>query len=136
MLVMAKYDVGEQLYESNSSEVYRATRKADGKYVILKVLLPPLPPAYRVARFKREFERLRRHALYQRILRPMVPHSMRDRFRYALLPRTTVEHSKPSAQTVTNIETTLAAEMTQLARIMERPAPLWDNPGTTGARRS
>jgi len=62
MLMLSGYDVVERIHAGRNSEVYRAIRLSDRQSVILKSLMPLRPPPERVARFKREFETLRRVA--------------------------------------------------------------------------
>ncbi|MCA9710376.1 MAG: AAA family ATPase, partial [Myxococcales bacterium] len=56
MLSVPGYQTQAQLHESEGSLIYRATREADGRPVVLKVLKDPRPPPERIARFKREHQ--------------------------------------------------------------------------------
>ena len=58
-MTIAGYQVHEKIYESGNSLVYRATRKAGGRGVILKTLKNPYPPPERIAWFHREYEMTR-----------------------------------------------------------------------------
>jgi predicted ATPase/signal transduction histidine kinase len=59
MMIVSGYDVGAQLYDGPSSQIYRARRRAGGLPVILKLLKPAYPSPERLAWFKQEYERLR-----------------------------------------------------------------------------
>ena len=56
MGVFAGYVEQEAIYESASTQVYRAVREHDGQCVILKVLKGDFPLPQDIVRFKREFE--------------------------------------------------------------------------------
>jgi predicted ATPase/transcriptional regulator with GAF, ATPase, and Fis domain/tRNA A-37 threonylcarbamoyl transferase component Bud32 len=59
MIGIPAYQVGEKLYESPSTLVYRARREADGAPVILKVLKPTSPNHEEAIRYKQEYEIIR-----------------------------------------------------------------------------
>lgn len=56
MFSISGYRTMQQVYESEQSLIFRATRERDGLPVILKLLKDVHPPPERIARFKREFQ--------------------------------------------------------------------------------
>lgn len=55
-MLIAGYQVQEQLYESENSLIYRGRREAEEQSVILKMLKQPYPPPEKIAWFRREYE--------------------------------------------------------------------------------
>ncbi len=76
------------------------------------------------------FERLRRHGLYRRMVRPMLPLGMRDWLRYRLLPQADDRPVRPSARAVAMIHEQLHDEMERLGRLLGCRGAVW---GTAGA---
>jgi serine/threonine protein kinase len=60
MLALPGYEIGQKLYESSQSILYRSQRLANEMPVILKVLNDNYPSPERVARFRQEFEIIQR----------------------------------------------------------------------------
>ena len=56
MILINGYEVIEQLYESDNSQVYRARRQSDELSVIIKMLKDEYPSPERIARFKSEYD--------------------------------------------------------------------------------
>jgi serine/threonine protein kinase len=56
MIVLPNYQCLKQIYESNSSVVYRAIRPLDQKAVILKLLKQDYPSREEILRYKQEYE--------------------------------------------------------------------------------
>ncbi|MDM8541373.1 AAA family ATPase [Desulfococcaceae bacterium HSG9] len=56
MIAINGYEVIEQLYESDNSQVYRARRQSDELSVIIKMLKDEYPSPERIARFKNEYD--------------------------------------------------------------------------------
>lgn len=59
MFSISGYQTQAELYESEQSLIFRASREADSLPVILKVLKDVHPPPERIARFKREYQLVR-----------------------------------------------------------------------------
>ena len=60
MSILEKYEVGEQIFASVNSTVYRGRRLADGQPVILKLLNLDYPSPKQLASYRQEYEILRR----------------------------------------------------------------------------
>ncbi|MFC1848913.1 AAA family ATPase, partial [candidate division CSSED10-310 bacterium] len=56
MITISGYQFSDQLYESNSSVIYRGYHQAENQPVIIKVLKQEYPSALELARFRREYE--------------------------------------------------------------------------------
>ena len=56
MIILPRYQVLAQIYESSNSEVYRAIRETDNQKVILKVLKQDYPTSAELTRYKQEYE--------------------------------------------------------------------------------
>src|SRR5262245_48187587 len=65
MSTIAGYQLGERLYESATTLIYRAHASLDQQPVVLKLLKDPYPAPERIARFQREYELTR--SLHQHI---------------------------------------------------------------------
>jgi serine/threonine protein kinase len=60
MLALPGYEIGQKLYESSQSLLYRSQRLGDKAPVILKMLNDDYPSPERVARFRQEYEIIQR----------------------------------------------------------------------------
>ncbi|MBI1879923.1 MAG: AAA family ATPase [Chloroflexi bacterium] len=58
-MILSGYHILERLYESTTSQVYRARRASDNRPVILKALKQIHPPPEKIAWFKREYDTTR-----------------------------------------------------------------------------
>ncbi|MCV6638978.1 AAA family ATPase [Candidatus Albibeggiatoa sp. nov. NOAA] len=56
MINLPNYRIAEQIYESASSVIYRATRISDNQAVILKALQEDYPSAEKIAHYKQEYK--------------------------------------------------------------------------------
>ncbi|WP_353573294.1 protein kinase, partial [Candidatus Albibeggiatoa sp. nov. BB20] len=56
MINLPNYLIAEQIYESASSVIYRATRLSDNQAVILKALQEDYPSAEKIAHYKQEYK--------------------------------------------------------------------------------
>ncbi|GIK40067.1 MAG: hypothetical protein BroJett011_39000 [Chloroflexota bacterium] len=59
-LILPGYQIGQQIYESANSLVYRAVREQDQQPVVLKVLKPDAPQPAKLTRCQQEYEITRR----------------------------------------------------------------------------
>ncbi|MEM7347108.1 MAG: hypothetical protein AAF485_22945, partial [Chloroflexota bacterium] len=59
-LTIPNYTLGQKIYETNLTSIYRATHTADGKSVIVKTLQDSYPRPQDINRLKREYEILRK----------------------------------------------------------------------------
>ncbi len=69
---------------------------------------------------------LRRSPLYRRLVRPLLPHSVKDRLREAFLPRAPARPPPPSPETVEYILEALGDDPDRLRSLMGSDDPLWD----------
>ncbi|RKZ51473.1 MAG: hypothetical protein DRR00_11680, partial [Candidatus Parabeggiatoa sp. nov. 3] len=56
MLTLPNYQIGNQIYESVNSLIYRGHRKKDNQLVILKMLKQDYPTPAELTRYQQEYE--------------------------------------------------------------------------------
>lgn len=70
--------------------------------------------------------RVRNATWYQQLVRPFIPHRLRDRFRAQVLPKAPPRPAPPSRATVDYLLEQLRDDAEQMRRFLGRSDPIWD----------